>query len=92
MRSIVRNQNVKLYMVIGIRKASSYDNGLMPINTQKMVCGDQYMVLFRDIIISLLYYMHCYCHQHFALELVMFEGRFCWKSGNCTFLNGEAAM
>lgn len=79
-------------MVIGVIKASSCHNGLMPINTQKMVCGDQYMVLFRDTTISLLYYMDCYCHHHFALELVMLEGRFCWKSGNYSFLNGKTMM
>lgn len=45
-------QSVKLLVVIGIMKALSYHNGRMHINTQKMVCHDQYMFLQRYFIMS----------------------------------------
>lgn len=40
-------QDAKLLVVIGIMKALSCHNGLMHINTEKIVCGDQYVFLQR---------------------------------------------
>lgn len=56
---------------MGIIKASSFHNGLLPISTKKMVCGDQYMVLFRDTMISLLYYYCNICTVTVILTLLL---------------------
>lgn len=52
-RSVMIVQNVKLLVGIGIMKALSCHNGLMHINTQKMVWSDQHVFLQSYFIISL---------------------------------------